>query len=196
MCNVRTTTAITFIFRINTLSFPLRRHISPRGGGRLYFVFPKLKLSKFRLSFTPDFAPTSCLEITPRLSLGSASPLRLRREAGGLWAERPSAVRYEQEDEESRSRPVPVCHRLAPLPRSLSAGSIRLAPAAGVWPPQSIFSAPGCLQLVGSDRRPLIFLHGVRVRHESFSYSRALELHGTLEKHFQRTSSLSAALRT
>lgn len=88
MCDVRTTTVITFIFRINTLSFPLCRHFWLGGRGWFYFFSTELKLSKFCLSFTPDSASTLSLEIThnPSGSLRLASvcfPAREKGEDGG-----------------------------------------------------------------------------------------------------------------
>lgn len=96
-------------------------------------------------------------------------------------------VREEEEDEESRS--VPVCHHL-----SLLLDFIHLVQSVGVWPPQSISSISRCLRLVSSGRRLLISLHGVRVRHEPFSYCHTLRLQPALEKHFQWTSSLSSVV--
>lgn len=205
MCDVRTATVITFIFRISARPFPLRLHILQQGRGCFfcfYFFFSSLKLSKFCLSFTPNAAPAQSLKITyhrdsPFRSpcMGSASFLYFcqRREDDSLWTERPSAVWDKEEDEESRFWPVPVCHRLALLQRFLPLDFIHLIESAGVWPPQSIFSMPACLQLVGLDRRLLIFLHGVRVRHEPFSCGCTVKLKLTLEKHFQWISGLSSA---
>lgn len=67
MCDVRTATVITFIFRISTRPFPLRLHILQQGRGCFfcfYFFFSSLKLSKFCLSFTPNAAPADSLKIT------------------------------------------------------------------------------------------------------------------------------------
>lgn len=82
-----------------------------------------------------------------------------------------------KQDEESRLWSVPVCHQ-----RFLQLEFIHLIQSVGVWPPQSIFSIPACLQLVSSDRWLLIFLRGVRVRHEPYSYDHIVKLQKTLEK--------------
>lgn len=190
MCNVRITTPITFIFRINTLPFPLCRHISQRG--EAHSIFSSCGSSCQNAAFlSPLTLPSAqSLEITPLPCLSAFTPpclgffLWQRGEDDGLSTERPSAVRAEVEDEESRFWPVAVCHRLALLQRFPSLGYSPHT-VCGVWPPQSIFSMPACLQLVDSDHWLLISLHGVRVRHEPFSSGRTVKLQPTLEKYFQ-----------
>lgn len=67
--------------------------------------------------------------------------------------------------------------------------------SAGVWPPQSIFSMPACLQLVSSNLWLLVVLRGVSIKHRLFSYSQNVKLQLTLEMHSHRMSSLSLAIQ-
>lgn len=159
MCNVRTTTVITFIFRINTLSFPLCRHISPGGGG-LLFCLPETQAVKI----SPLLHPWLCPNPVPwnnspaRAWLRFLSPQPEEGRPAVLRAERPSAARYEEEDEESRS--PPSRHRRG----SFASRRLRVCGhLKAFFPRLPVFASSA------SDRRALIFPHGARVRHKSFS---------------------------
>lgn len=118
-CAYGQTTAITFIFWINALPFPLCWPI-------FIFSSPELKLSKFCLSFTPDAAPA--LEITHHhasaftfASLHPFFPL-LGEKGGWRCADEPYAPvvwgQRQEENEESRLGSVTISLHCAVFSRS------------------------------------------------------------------------------
>lgn len=111
MCDVRTATVITFIFRINTLSFPLCRHFGREGEAHfIFFSPPKSSCQNFAFP-SPLTASTPSLEITQF----AQKIKKERKEKVSELRLVPLRRRFDEEDEESRFGAVPVCHRLARL---------------------------------------------------------------------------------
>lgn len=138
MCNLRTTTVITFILRISTLQFPLARHISH--WVKTAFIFSNSSCQNFAF---PSPLTTPSLKITHRRASYLSLAL-LRPEGGGLrsvaWGSLCGARRAGRWGIQ-----IPVCHCLAVLHFSLAWLSL----AAGVWPPQS---APSVSRLSSAPR--------------------------------------------